>query len=132
MTDKTTCIGILNNDFAIQLNDDSLYIRVRGGPQTVKYRLDDQPPSPMRLVSDVDRKIGVFELSGADFSSFLPPSGCVMRFLPFSIRSSAGISMSPESMPLTITFVPVVRARLWWVRRKAKKLHNAPIACVRR
>src|SRR4051794_6111918 len=63
MTDKAECTGTYKSDNRIQLNKDSLYIGTRG-PQGFYYRIDDDKPSDMQLVSQILQRIGAVKFEG--------------------------------------------------------------------
>jgi len=63
MTDKTSCVAVFDDNFGVQLSPGTLYIHIPGGPQSLKYRLDEYPPYGPLMVSDLDRKIGSVEIS---------------------------------------------------------------------
>lgn len=67
MTDKTSCTGIYDNDYSIQLTPDTLYVSVSGGIESVLLRYDDQPPARMRLATDMEKKIRSMIISGGLF-----------------------------------------------------------------
>ncbi len=71
MTDEISCTGIYKDDYAIQLVDDALYIKVRGGVKTVKLRYGEQSPEGMRLADDMEKKIGVIVIDDAEFTKLL-------------------------------------------------------------
>ena len=68
MTDKTTCTGIYNDDYGVQLTPDRLFISIRGGVQSVTLRFDDDPPERFRVATEMEKKIRSIIISGAEFS----------------------------------------------------------------
>lgn len=68
MTDRTSCTGIYDNDYGVQLTPDTLYVSVSGGIESVLLRFDDQPPARMRLATDMEKKIRSVIISGGFFS----------------------------------------------------------------
>jgi hypothetical protein len=71
MTDKIDCTGIYKSNNGIQLTQESLYITVRGGIQSVNLRFGDNPARAMRLPTEVEKKIGVIVIDRSDFSELL-------------------------------------------------------------
>ncbi|MET4574984.1 hypothetical protein [Ottowia thiooxydans] len=67
MTDKVDCTGIFNNDYSVQLTEDTLYMGFSGGLQGVTLRFDDQAPSPLRLANETEKKIRTVVISGREF-----------------------------------------------------------------
>jgi hypothetical protein len=70
MTDKTSCTGILNGDYGIQLSESALYLRIQGGVRSITLRFDEDAPEKLRLPSEYERK-GIVALSGSEFSKAL-------------------------------------------------------------
>lgn len=68
MTDKTSCTGIYNGDYSIQLTPDTLFVSISGGIESVLLRYDDQPPARMRLATEMEKKIRSMIISGNSFS----------------------------------------------------------------
>jgi hypothetical protein len=66
MTDKTNCTGIYRDDYGVQLTAESLYIRVAGGLESVTVRFGDEPARPLRLPTEMEKKVRVIILSGTD------------------------------------------------------------------
>ena len=71
MTDKTDCTGIYDGDYNVQLVKDRLFLRVKGGPQTFRYRFDEEPPVATKFVSDAERRIDLLQIEGEDFQRLL-------------------------------------------------------------
>jgi hypothetical protein len=67
MTDKVTCTGIYQQDYAKQLSDEGLYVSVKGGISSVTLRFDDLPPRPMRLASKIEKDVRAVMLEGAEY-----------------------------------------------------------------
>jgi hypothetical protein len=68
MTDKVDCVATYKGNNGIQLERDSLYITVSGGPEGFEYRFDEEPKSGMVLVSDVLQHVGAIGFEGALFN----------------------------------------------------------------
>jgi len=71
MTDKTDCTGIYKDDLGVQLTSKELYLTIRGGPESVTLRFDDQAPESMRLATDIEKKIDAISISGPQFFKLL-------------------------------------------------------------
>ncbi|HWD27371.1 MAG TPA: hypothetical protein VG387_09410 [Rhizomicrobium sp.] len=71
MTDVVTCLGIYQGRPAVQLTKDSIAISLngRGGISSYKYRLDDTPPTELRLATDTEKDIGAVVFEGDDFNA---------------------------------------------------------------
>ena len=67
MTDKTDCTGIYKNDFGIQLTQDTLFIRVSGGIESVTLRFGEDQPKPFRLSTKMEKDIRSAILTGTEF-----------------------------------------------------------------
>lgn len=67
MTDKTDCTGIYKEDYGVQLVKDQLFVRVAGGIESVTLRFGDEPARPLRLPTEMEKKVRVIIVSGADF-----------------------------------------------------------------
>jgi hypothetical protein len=67
MTDKISCTGIYKGDYAVQLSDEALYVRVQGGIEAVTLRFNDEAPRPMRLAQEMEKKIRAVIFSGTDY-----------------------------------------------------------------
>ena len=57
MTDKITCTGVYDNNPAIQLADTALYLRFRGGLESVTVRYGDLEALPLRLADRREKGI---------------------------------------------------------------------------
>jgi hypothetical protein len=71
MTDKTSCTGIYKDQAGIQLANDSLFITIQGGIQTVTLRFDDQPPERLRLGTEMEKEIRSVHITGDEFRKLL-------------------------------------------------------------
>ena len=67
MTDKTDCTGIYKSDFGIQLTEDTLFIRVTGGIESVTLRFGEDQPKPLRLATKMEKDIRSVILTGTEF-----------------------------------------------------------------
>ncbi|HTF94734.1 MAG TPA: hypothetical protein VL995_01255 [Cellvibrio sp.] len=71
MTDKTNCTGIYKEDYGTQLVSDSLFLPARGGVEAVTLRFGDSPAEPLRLASDMEKKVGFVIVTGTEFSKLI-------------------------------------------------------------
>jgi hypothetical protein len=69
MTDKTDCTGIYKGNYKIQLSEDSLYISIGGGIESVTLRFGDEPPRSLRLAESLEKKVRAVIITGSDFES---------------------------------------------------------------
>lgn len=70
---ETSCVIVQKDHFSIQVNLDSFYVSYhgRGGVQGYKFRIDDNPPSEMRIPSQIEKDIDAVAFSGADFGEII-------------------------------------------------------------
>ena len=68
MTDKSSCTAIYKENYQIQLSPENLFIGISGGIQSVTLRFDDNPPSRLRLATDMEKKLRSIIITGSDFS----------------------------------------------------------------
>lgn len=71
MSDKTVCTAIYKDDYGVQLTDHALFLHVRGGPEAFRLRFDDDPAGSLKIATDIQKKIDVIEVEGADFTRLL-------------------------------------------------------------
>lgn len=71
MTDKTSCTGIYKDEYSIQLTDDELYVKVRGGVKGVILRFGDQPAEKLRLATKSEETISSIDIEGNEFTKLL-------------------------------------------------------------
>jgi hypothetical protein len=72
-SDKTSCVLMPSKRPHIQITNNSLYIsyRGRGGIQTYKVRVDDDPPSKTELPSSIEKGIQALGFEAAAFEEIL-------------------------------------------------------------
>ena len=68
MTDKTSCTGIYKENYGIQLSSENLFIKIDGGIQSATLRFDENPPSRLRLATELEKKLRALTISGSDFN----------------------------------------------------------------
>ena len=73
MTDSKSCTGLYNGKFDVQLNEGHLYIslRGRGGVSGIVLRFDDEPARPLRLPTEMEKRIDIVDIEGEDFQKLL-------------------------------------------------------------
>jgi hypothetical protein len=74
MTDKASCTGIYKDQVGIQLANDSLFISMQGGIQSVTLRFDDQPPERLRLGTEMEKELRSVRITGDEFRKLLGSS----------------------------------------------------------
>ena len=76
MTDKASCTGLYQSRFAIQLEDDGLYVslRGRGGVASYRVRFNDDPVSETRIPSMIEKKTSALTLKGNDLDRLVGAS----------------------------------------------------------
>jgi hypothetical protein len=72
-SDENNCVTIPKGNPRVQVNLGKLFVsyRGRGGVQSYRIRLDDGPPSALRLASSIERKAGHILLGGGVFERIL-------------------------------------------------------------
>lgn len=81
MTDKPDCTGIFENNYSTQLTESALYIGVRGGISSIKYRFDEEEPQGVRLPTDIEKRADTAILEGSDFGRALRSTRLRVQFL---------------------------------------------------
>jgi hypothetical protein len=81
MTDQTNCTGIYKKDYAVQLTDDELFVKVRGGVKGVTLRFGDQPAEKLRLATKSERSLSSVSIEGGDFTKLLGSTRLRMQVL---------------------------------------------------
>jgi hypothetical protein len=71
MTDKVSCTGLLGEGFETQLTEDTLYIKIKGGVDSVTLRFGDKEARPMRLASQTEKNVRSVTLTGAEFQELI-------------------------------------------------------------
>jgi hypothetical protein len=66
MTDKMNCTGIYRDDYGVQLTAESLYIKISGGVESVTLRFGEDQVRPLRLATEMEKKVRVIILTGTD------------------------------------------------------------------
>lgn len=71
MKDTVNCTGVYKENYGIQLTDDTLFITVKGGLESVTLRFGDKSAHDLRLATEMEKKVGSIIISGADFAELL-------------------------------------------------------------
>lgn len=71
MNDKTICVAIYKDDYGTQLTADTLYIHISGGPESYRFRFDDDPAGSMALTTPIDKKLDSIQVNGDNFRRLL-------------------------------------------------------------
>lgn len=87
ITEEPSCVAIYKDRFEIQLDEDDLFIslRGRGGVSSVVLRFDDKPAKEARSASEVEKKIRSVNLRGPEFEELMSS-----KRLRAQIRTTAG------------------------------------------
>lgn len=87
ITEEPSCVAIYKDRFEIQLDENDLFIslRGRGGVSSVALRFDDEQAREARPASEREMKMGSINLHGPEFQEFLSS-----KRLRAQIRTSAG------------------------------------------
>ena len=64
MTDKVECVATYQGNSDIQLSRYNLFMKFKGTPEGYRYRLNDEPASPITPVVRPLRKIGAIGFAG--------------------------------------------------------------------
>lgn len=71
MTDRITCLATYKGNNSIQLTRDMLYLRFTHVPRAYRYRIDDQPVSPMIATSRANAHARIVALAGTAFGQIV-------------------------------------------------------------
>lgn len=71
MKDTVDCTGIYKDNYGVQLTNDTLFVSVKGGLESVTLRFGDKPARPLRLAKKMEKDIRSIIISDADFSELL-------------------------------------------------------------
>ena len=67
MTDKPTCVGLLNASWDVQLSPNRMFVRIQGGIDSVTMRYGDRPASPFRLPTRTEKELRSVIIEGGEF-----------------------------------------------------------------
>ena len=71
MTDQVACLATYQGNNSIQLMRDTLYLRFDRAPRAYRYRIDDQPISPLIATSPANSRARIIALAGAAFGQLV-------------------------------------------------------------
>lgn len=79
MNDKKTCVALYKDGFYIQVTEANFSVSEtypvslygRGGIQGYTYRVDDAPPTKMKVATDIEKKVSAAYLTGSEFRQLL-------------------------------------------------------------
>lgn len=71
MKDTVDCTGIYKEQYGVQLTNDTLFVSVKGGLQSVTLRFGDKPARSLRLAEKMEKDIRSIIISGTDFSELI-------------------------------------------------------------
>jgi hypothetical protein len=71
MKDTVDCTGIYKENYGVQLTNDTLYVSVKGGVESVTLRFGNKPARSLRLAEKLEKNIRSIIISGTDFSELL-------------------------------------------------------------
>jgi|SRR5579862_5762803 len=71
MTDQVACLATYRGNNSIQLTRDTFYLRFGHAPRAYRYRIDDQPVSPMIATSRANAHARIIALAGAAFGQIV-------------------------------------------------------------
>ncbi len=69
MTDKVSCTGYHASSRLIQLAENAMHVRIRGGVQSISIRINDDPAKPLRLPTDIERELSAISMKGAEYAA---------------------------------------------------------------
>ena len=71
MKDTVECTGVYKDNYGVQLTNDTLYVSVRGGLESVTLRFGDKPARSMRLAEKAEKDLRSIIISGTDFTELI-------------------------------------------------------------
>ena len=93
ITDEPSCVAIYKDRFEIQLDENDLFIslRGRGGVSSVVLRFDDKLAKEARSASAAEKKARSVDLSGAEFEELMSS-----KRLRAQIRTTTGATIEED------------------------------------
>jgi hypothetical protein len=93
ITDEPSCVAIYKDRFEIQLDENDLFVslRGRGGVSSIVLRFDDKPAEELRPASETEKKIGAVNLRGREFEELMSS-----KRLRMQIRTTADITIEED------------------------------------
>ena len=117
MTDKAICVGIHNNNYKIQLNDDSLYLLMPGNLRGVVLRYNEGPPLDVRLPNDSEKNYSGVILKGMEFIALQKTQRLRVRAVLYS-----------DEMPFMDLDVTGVKDVLTYMKQSCAQASDKPAA----
>jgi len=93
ITDEPSCVAIYKDRFEIQLDENDLFVslRGRGGVSSVVLRFDDQPAKELRPASETEKIVGAVNLCGREFEELMSS-----KRLRMQIRTTADATIEED------------------------------------
>lgn len=104
MSDKVTCTGVLGADFAVQLNDNEIFLSVPGGPEGYKFRVDNDPPSHFIVKPYlVSASLGFVRIRSKNFNQVL--DGKRLRVLVVTYQGDINLDINLSNIKTAEEFI---------------------------
>ena len=93
ITEEPSCVAIYKDRFEIQLDENDLFVslRGRGDVSSVVLRFDDQPARELRPASETEKKVRAVNLCGSEFEELMSSER-----LRVQIRTTAGTTIKED------------------------------------
>ena len=93
ITEEPSCVAIYEDRFEIQLDEDDLFIslRGRGGVSSVVLRFDDKPAEQLRPASETEKNVRAVNLRGREFEELMSS-----KRLRMQIRTTADATIEED------------------------------------
>lgn len=93
ITDEPGCVAIYEDRFEIKLDENDLFVslRGRGDVSSVALQFDDKPAKDSRPASELEKRDGTVNISGAEFEELLSAKRLKAR-----IRTTAGTTIEED------------------------------------
>jgi hypothetical protein len=93
ITDEPSCVAIYKDRFEIQLDENDLFVSLRGpgGVSSVVLRFDDQPAKESRPASETEKKVRAANLRGREFEELMSS-----KRLRVQIRTTADTTIEED------------------------------------
>jgi hypothetical protein len=93
ITDEPSCVAIYKDRFEIQLDENDLFVSLRGRGEvsSVVLRFDDEPAREMRPASEMEKRIRAVNLHGREFEELMSS-----KRLRMQIRTTADTTVEED------------------------------------
>ena len=93
ITDEPSCVAIYKDRFEIQLDENDLFVRLRGrgGVSSVVLQFDDEPARALRPASETEKMIRAVNLCGSEFEELMSSKRVRMQ-----IQTTAGTTIEED------------------------------------